>query len=286
MTDRQAQGVTGIRIAFLVVALMLMGEAADRFFFRPLPLAQEFGLPFGRIATFLVAAAILFGVPRLRRLCASRLAVPIARGRRKEVAIAFALAVTANFAVLGAAALAWWMLGGEPALARRMGQGLGIADPWTDAFTPRTLVTTFFVGAVLAAFIEELVFRGILYRTWEARWGWVKSAFATSLVFAMVHPYVLPQFFASLVLIALYRRTGSLRACIAAHALMNISSWHPLIGQLVLPGGRETGEIAAWGLHLAALAVALVAVPLYLWMARDGRASIEPRPADTAAAQP
>jgi CAAX amino terminal protease family. len=268
MTPRSTAGASGMQVAILIIALLVVGAAADRYLFRPLQMSRDLG----RIATFLAAAAILLGVPGLRRACAALLANPIPRERRTEVGLVLALAIVLNFAVLGAAALAWWSLGGEPALATRMG-ALGMADG-SAAFSFDTLARTFLLGAVLAPVVEELAFRGFLYRAWEAQLGWFPAAIATSLVFGLIHPYVVPQFLVSLLLVGLYRRTGSLRACIAVHCLMNVSHWHPLLGQFIFPTSAAAGGIAAWSLHLAALAVASIALLVYLWMARapqDGK---------------
>lgn len=270
MSSRTTTGATGIQVAILIIALLVAGEAADRYLFRPLQLSRDLG----RIATFLAAGAIFLGVPGLRRACAALLADPIPRARRKEVGLVLALAIVLNFAVLGAAALAWWGVGGEPALATRMGSLA--AEDGSAALSLDTLVRTFLLGAVLAPVVEELAFRGFLYRAWEAQLGWLPAALATSLVFGLIHPYVVPQFLASLLLVGLYRRTGSLRACILVHGLMNVSHWHPLLGRFILPAAGATGQIAAWSLHLAALAVASIALLVYLWMARAPHAGTPP----------
>ena len=268
MTQRQA---TGLQIVILMIAVLIVGEATDRYVFRQWAAAREHGIPVGRISTFLVAAAILFGVPSLRQRCVILLSVPVPRGGRKDAAIALLLMVTTAYACLGALALWWWSTGGEPSLARRMNEFLA-RDPWESALSTKGILTTFLLGGIFAPILEELIFRGFLYPAWESTRGWVASAFGTSIVFALIHPFVVPQFFVSLLLVSLFRKTGSLRVCIAVHALFNISLWHPFLGQLLLPAGRETGEISHWTTHLACLAVIIVAIPIYMWTARDANA--------------
>lgn len=43
-------------------------------------------------------------------------------------------------------------------------------------------------AAIVAPIVEELVFRGFLYRYLRARWGIASSVVASSLIFAVVHP--------------------------------------------------------------------------------------------------
>lgn len=251
---------TGLQVVVFVFAILVLGAAAARFV----------GDPLARIATLIVAGSILFGVPALRRRCLGLLAAPAKPGAAIEVGTALAIQIVCGFGFFGAMALWWWAIGGEPALARHMGQGFVEGHPWERAFSAERLTHIFLVGGILAPVVEELVFRGILYPTWERKWGWVKSAIATSTIFGLIHPAVVPQFLSSLVLIALYRRTGSLRACIACHSALNIVVWYPLLGQFMVPGAaRETGELHAWALNLACLLMGFFALCIYLWRARD-----------------
>ena len=264
------RAATGIEIVVLIFAFMLLGAAADQHLFSRLAWSTDFGIPLGRIATFIAAAAILFGVPALRRKCLALLSVLLRPGIVPEVAAALSIQAACGFAIIGAMALWWWSTGGEPALARHMGHGFVAENDWERSLGLGVLVNTFVAGAILAPVVEELVFRGILYPTWERKLGWVKSAFATSVAFAFAHPFVIPQFFSSLVLVCLYRRTGSLRACIACHSALNIALWHPLLGQFLVPGPeRETGALRAWAPHLICLVLAFFALAIYMWMSRD-----------------
>jgi surface polysaccharide O-acyltransferase-like enzyme len=72
-------------------------------------------------------------------------------------------------------------------------------------------------------------------------------------------------------MVVVMRRTGSMRANIYTHALFNLLAWYPLLGQFMLPANRSTGEIESWWLHLTCLAVAIIALPLYMMSARDER---------------
>ena len=115
-------------------------------------------------------------------------------------------------------------------------------------------MTSLVAAGLLAPVIEELVFRGMLFRAWERDWGWLRAAIASSFVFAFMHPAVyISQFVAGLIFVCLYRRTGSLRAAIVMHAIYNVSLWYPLAGRFVLPAGRESGRLDVWMPNLVCL---------------------------------
>ncbi len=81
-----------------------------------------------------------------------------------------------------------------------------------------------FAAIFLAPLIEEILFRGILYRTGQ-QLGYPRLAlFATSFVFAAIHGSLmtmLPLMVLSIVFSLLYDRTNRLIAPIAAHSLFN-----------------------------------------------------------------
>lgn len=278
MRDRPF-GASGVQIAFLVFAVVFLGAPAQKYL-GPL-LAPELTMPgtVGRLFFFLPAVLILALVPALRRYCADLLRSPIPAPRRVEVGIVVGANALFPFAVVGGVLLWYWMNGGEMALARRLGQQETAGVAMSRALSPDG-IALFILATFIAPVVEELVFRGMLFRAWEAEWGWFRSLVATSLVFAAYHPAPAAAFCSSIVLVTLYRRTGSIRACILAHAVHNALLWYPLMGQLYFrTAGKETGEIELWPLHLAALGIASVALPLYAWMARNSagdRSPIDP----------
>ena len=277
MPDATKRGATGIQIAFLIFAVILLAAPAEKYFFGELQWVKESGFPIGRALIFLFGGSILLIFPWLRRLSFGLLATPIPSTKTKELGLVIALDLVIAFAAVGALVFWWWSVGGAAEVVRRMGPGMSAAEQWNRATSFNGIVTAFLLGGIVGPIIEELVFRGMLYPAWAARWGWIPSALATSFVFAMLHANAngLSQFLASLVFICLYRRTGSLRASIVAHAVLNISIWYPFLGQFLFPrAGRETGELVHWAPHLVSLVVVLFAVPLYMWMSRDAKAAL------------
>lgn len=79
-------------------------------------------------------------------------------------------------------------------------------------------------GVVIAPFVEELAFRGVLFIGLRQRFGFVAAAVVSAAAFAVVHglDVVLPIFVAGLVLAYVFQRTGSLLACYLCHATFNL----------------------------------------------------------------
>ncbi|HUQ29716.1 MAG TPA: CPBP family intramembrane glutamic endopeptidase [Usitatibacter sp.] len=250
-----------------MLATVFLAAPLDKYVLSQWQWAHALGLPTGRIAIFLLAGFLLLSIPALRRHCQRVLRTPIAPERFKELPVALALDVTAMLGAFGAFALMHWAQGGEPALARIMG-GPSHAAQWAAAISAGGIVQVL-LATTIAPVMEELVFRGLLFAAWQRQMGWVASALLTSLVFGLFHGAVLPQFLASIIFICVLRRTGSLWAPIILHAATNALLWYPLLGQFVLPAGRSTGELHLWTPHLVCLAITLIALPLYLWSARD-----------------
>jgi membrane protease YdiL (CAAX protease family) len=154
-------------------------------------------------------------------------------------------------------------------LAKRIGQQESPAVSLAQALTPEGIFFWFVVGGLIAPLIEELIFRGLLYRAWEAQWGWGWSMLATSALFAAYHPVPFAAFISAIIFVAVYRRTGSIWAPIMVHGIGNMMTSPIFMGSVYFrTAGKETGEIALWWLHLGALGVVLVIVPIYVWMAR------------------
>jgi len=85
---------------------------------------------------------------------------------------------------------------------------------------PANLVKLLFL-VVVAPLVEELVFRGTLFRAWRARWNPVLALLASSVLFGALHPQKLASFFTAVTFVLLYTRTRSLWASVLAHSLSN-----------------------------------------------------------------
>ena len=260
---------TGFQIAFLVFAFEFFSMLAAN------ALAPLLGWPassmelLGQLITFSMAALVLLGIPRLRRYCVAELRVPVPATATTALVAASLIKLSIPFAVVGGVVIHAFATGNSALLASR----IPTVDPvlaWESTLSPpgllRLLLLSWFVGPV----IEELVFRGLLYRAFERQWGWVVSMVLTSLLFGLAHPNrILAAALGSIVLIWLLRRTGSLRACVIVHVTYNVLISWPALGRLLFtaPEGVPTNP-STWAIPLACLAFASVAVPACIWTAR------------------
>ena len=266
--DRRG-AILGFQIAFLAFAVVLLNAPLEKYVYREWQWARDLELDLGRALMVMSGALLLACVPALRRGCAGMLAPRVPPRGAREVALAVAMMWLVSMAAAGAFALASFLSGGEPRLVHAMGDAMGHASRVEQALRPSHLVTFVFVAGLIGPIVEELVFRGFLYGAWREAWGWAWAAVASATVFGFFHGIVVPQLLCGIVLVVAMRRTGSMRTNIYAHALFNLLAWYPLLGQFVMPAARSSGGIGAWWLQLACLAIAVVALPLYMASARD-----------------
>jgi membrane protease YdiL (CAAX protease family) len=80
---------------------------------------------------------------------------------------------------------------------------------------------------ILAPFVEECIFRGLMYGPFQRKIGKVGSICLTAIIWAVAHFQIkslLSLFFIGIILCYLYKRTNSLIPGIIAHSMMNISN--------------------------------------------------------------
>jgi membrane protease YdiL (CAAX protease family) len=97
-----------------------------------------------------------------------------------------------------------------------------------------------FLATFTAPFVEELIYRGVLYSAFQRTFGTVAGVISVTLLFSLVH---VPQYYPSwvtiilltllsLILTVVRAKTGNLLPCIALHFLFNgIQSVGLLLGQ-------------------------------------------------------
>ena len=87
------------------------------------------------------------------------------------------------------------------------------------------LATITILAVVLAPFAEEVFFRGFLFAGIGNRYGYGWGAVFSALIFAIAHLMqpgaFLPIFLLGLLMAWLYRKTGSIWACIITHSVYN-----------------------------------------------------------------
>jgi len=165
-------------------------------------------------ASKILALAILFAVAPLRRAVAGTMALP------RATLEAAAVAVVAAAVVIGAD---WFLRAGVDIEIEAL-----VLFKYPKLDSPVLYWTDITFGLALTAASEELVFRGLFARL-MARWlpGAVAMAVASAAFFALIHwshgvTAMAVAFVAGVVLMALYRRAGSLVPAMAAHYLVNL----------------------------------------------------------------
>ncbi len=260
---------SGLQIAFLVLAFqffaMLVAASASARFSWPRE-SLEF---LGQLATFGLAAAVLLGVGSLRASCARELARRLPANALPELAIVALAKAAVPFAIVGAIVL-WAFANGDPARIQSHIRQVDAAAAWEWTLSPPGIIRLAVLSWVAGPIIEELVFRGFLYRAWERQWGWVPSLVLTSAVFSLFHPAAMASaFLGSVVYVCVLRRTGSLRGCILVHMAYNVLVSWPVLGRfLFAERGLEASRLSAWSVALACLVFVAVALPIYLGLAR------------------
>jgi membrane protease YdiL (CAAX protease family) len=256
---------SGLQVAFLSFGVMVLALPLTDVVVRTAGLEGALLFLVQKGAHFFLAAALLLAIPPVRRAASDMLSTATPRSMRLEVVGAWLLVEAAAFG--GIAALALWLIaqdsGGWMARMHR-----DVDRQVANAYTASALVFLF-LSSTIGPVIEEIVFRGFIYRAFERQWGWLCSLAATSTLFGLYHAHFWSAFTFSAILICLRRRTGSLRGPILVHMLSNFLLWPPLLGQHVFPRAEALADPASWLLHGACLVVATIAVPAYVYMARD-----------------
>lgn len=259
---------SGIQITFLSFAVMLLAVPLSNYVGEVLGGTNEEKTFIGRFLPFVLGTVILLAFPSLRRCMINLLSDPIPTERRAEVLLVAMGKVCLAFAIAGALALWYWLAEGNAALEHHM-RSVPADEQMAQALSGPGLLTSILIGAVVAPILEEILFRGLLYRAWERRWGWFPAMVLTSTLFGLYHPVFWAAFTGSIILVCVVRRTGSLWASILAHSFFNLMLWYPLVGRLVFPDAeRAIGDINTWGPQLACLLFAGIALPLYVWISR------------------
>ncbi len=90
--------------------------------------------------------------------------------------------------------------------------GLPGLDPTREA--------AFFIS-VVTPLVEELIFRGALFRGWRVRWSPAVALLVSSVIFGALHDLRVCVIFSGAIYALLYTRTRSLWASVLAHGLHN-----------------------------------------------------------------
>lgn len=272
------QAATGFQTAFLIFAVQFFAAAIAHWGDVKRVWPHELANIAGQTATIILAIALLAGIPALRRYCAEELRRPIPSHAMTELAIVATAKLAIPFAITGGMVLLAFAMGRQSGHAC----ALPVVDPsraWEWILSPTGLVQMVALSWIAGPIVEELVFRGLLYRAWERQFGWFPSLLLTSACFGAFHPsHIASTFLGSVVSICILRRTGTIRSCIIVHVAFNILVSWPLLGQFIVnAGNRETARLSSWLVELACLVVVAIALPIYIAMSRTGIRTVQSR---------
>jgi membrane protease YdiL (CAAX protease family) len=267
---------SGFQIAFLIFAFQFLSMLVARYAASKLGWSADSFELLGQLITFGLAIATLVAIPPIRRYCQEELRRPLPPGAGREIAVITLAKAAIPFGIAGAVVLGAFASGEPGVLPSR----LMTNDPvkaWQETFSSAGFVRSVLLAWLLGPIVEELVFRGLLYRAWERQWGWIPSLFLTSACFGLYHPtHIISASLGSVVFICILRRTGTLRASILVHIGFNVLLSWPLLGQLLTTiEGRDINRLSTWSAELASLVFVAVALPAYLALSRrDAREAV------------
>ena len=260
----QQRKASGFQIAFFIFAVSIVCIPVSRLVLAQLGPGWEERQIF-RFVVLCIAPLIILGFPQVRAGAAQLLRSRIPFRRRSEVAVVAAGSALMPFAFAGAFAI-WALLLDGPEGPTALLSRQRASEAQLDWFFSRSGIFQFFAAVFAAPVLEELVFRGFLFRAWERRWGWRWSAILTSATFAVYHLNFFSAFVQSVLFICVYRRTGSLSASIIVHSMANLALCYPVFGQFMFPAVPGPLPVA-WASQLIAATIAAVALPAYVWLA-------------------
>ncbi len=102
-------------------------------------------------------------------------------------------------------------------------KGLGSDDPNTfvnPSYGALNVVSFITLSVVLLPVIEEILFRGYVYRILKNRYNYIIGGVVTTLIWVIMHMDPKAALY-SIILIAIYEYSGSLGSCILAHIMTN-----------------------------------------------------------------
>jgi membrane protease YdiL (CAAX protease family) len=267
--------VSGLQIAFFVIAFHIFSQFLARLANDQLALPREQFDDLVMMIWITLAVVIIASFPGLRGNARRQLAVPVPPDLRGETALIVLAKLAVPLAVVGAFAIGVIHL--SSSIAQLPSATTTNPDQylrgWAD---PSRVVLMLVFTCALGPVVEEIVFRGWLFRALDRQWGWKTATLATAIAFGLCHPsswiHMASTAIGSVIFTAVLLRTGSLRACIALHCAYNVLMQAPLFGQIVFRQrfGDYTGW-QTWSLEWACLAFVAIALPAYLVLAARTR---------------
>jgi membrane protease YdiL (CAAX protease family) len=190
---------TGMQIAFFTFALLLLAVPVSRGvtdFLGTSGHATAVVTKATPFAMFLVAMGL---IAPFRRAVLRLLTVTIPARFRSEVAVVSVTSALLPFAFAVLLAFWVWAREGAPGVDGRIRVDVG--SGMEKAFDPAGLVMYLVLVPIIGPIIEEVIFRGFLYRALERKWGWIAAMVLTSALFGLYHKHFYAAFISSIVFV-------------------------------------------------------------------------------------
>ena len=150
--------------------------------------------------------------------------IPTPRLPLKDLVVASVIALVAALPVVTVVSLLWTLV------LRQLGlpdQPQDLVEIFAKIDSPYVILGLIVVACVLAPLNEELVFRGLIFRSIYQRRGRAAAYLLSSLAFGILHGNwagFLPLAFFGAALAFAYEKTGDIRVPILAHACFNLNT--------------------------------------------------------------
>lgn len=207
-------------LATIVVTRIVQAQLSAAWIRGGMPPSRAAALSFAMVGVIVLVPSLLWlrqrGVTALRE----RLGLGAGRGLRvilREGLLWSAPAIAGNLGF-------WALFGGRLAESTEP----VLQQPAMMTLLASSALAVLGVGCVAAPLIEEVLFRGMLYRSLRSGWGIALSLLLSAAVFTVDHPLVaaLPVFCGAVCMTLAFERSRSLYAAMLTHAVYNgVIAW-------------------------------------------------------------
>lgn len=97
--------------------------------------------------------------------------------------------------------------------------------PSDTPLAPYLNMVDFTIAVILAPFVEEFLFRGVMLHRFTIKWGIRPAILVSSVIFAFLHTDIIGAFIFGVVMCVLYIKTSSILVPIVAHMINNLLAY-------------------------------------------------------------
>ncbi len=181
------------------------------------------------------------------------------------ISVACVYTVYLPLSYIAPAFVQWWLIDDPMILIWTQGEFYQLANG-----------LNFVVVVLVAPFVEELFFRGLLLPSWASKWSLKRAVVLSSLAFALLHADILGGFLFGVVAAIAFLKTQSLWVPFVIHATNNGLAWLITLGEVIFSGEHQDTLVefqTSWWLAPVGLCIG---VPLLILVSRYTGRSARP----------